>query len=106
MKYNTVYIPVFLSESVDHKLVKEVCAGLEEEGVPYDCKKISVEKFSFTSLQVSILLGNENDIAIFHEKLPHRPYLMAKKRNGRKVGQNAARLVKGQPLFHEEEYND
>ena len=106
MKHTTVYIPVFLSESVDQLLVKEVCAGLEEEGVPFACKQISDEGFSFTSLQVSILIRNEHAISIFHEKLPNRPYLIERKQNGRRAGQNAARLVKGLPLFLEEEYDD
>ncbi|PIC63227.1 hypothetical protein CSV79_12855 [Sporosarcina sp. P13] len=103
MKQSEVYVPIYVSDTVNQLLIKEICAGLEEEGVPYVCKHLAEETIRFTSLRVTIVVKRTNEIAIFHEKLPDRAYLIEKDLNGRKAGQNAARMVKGQPLVIEEE---
>lgn len=103
MKNHSVYVPVYQSIKTDQLIVKEICAGLEEEGVPYKRKYLEDCSFRYTALKIGILVSGKNEIAVFYENLPEHPYIQADSTEGRKAGQNAARLVKGQPLIIEED---
>lgn len=102
MNNQSIYVPIYYTANADPLIIKEVCAGLEEEGVPYMCKQLQGNAVLFTSLKVSVLVNENKEIAIFYENLPERPYVAGKNMNGRKAGQNAARMVKGQSLLIEE----
>jgi hypothetical protein len=104
-----VYVPVLYSEGVEVQILQEICAGLEEEGVPFFCIAAAGEgavqlgrQAAFMSpLQVGIGVDVTGTYVIHHEKLTHRsPYIIERRGNERVVGQNAARLVKGLPLLH------
>lgn len=61
-------------------------------------KQLGVENRSiyFTSLQVNVQIEESGDMSVFHEKLPQNsPYISEKNGNGRLLGKNAARMVKG-----------
>ncbi|WP_158211582.1 glycerol dehydratase reactivase beta/small subunit family protein [Alkalihalobacterium alkalinitrilicum] len=77
--------------------IKELCAGLEEEGVPYHVKQSNDCKNGLIPLQVKIIIEGEK-MKVYHEKL-EKPYITETKGNERKLGKNAARLVKGLPLI-------
>ncbi|SDM74422.1 Dehydratase medium subunit [Fictibacillus solisalsi] len=94
--HKAVFVPI-ISQKVSSSIsLKEMCAGLEEEGVPY---RISAEPQEHSSsLPISILIKG-NQFMIFHEKLPEgQSYLNGTAGLERWGGKNAARLVKGLPL--------
>ncbi|KSU85477.1 MULTISPECIES: glycerol dehydratase reactivase beta/small subunit family protein [Fictibacillus] len=96
MDLKEVFVPI-VRQNVSHSIsLKELCAGLEEEGVPYRILAES-EKLS-SSLPISILVKG-NQFMVFHEKLPDgQSYLNGSEGQERWGGKNAARLVKGLPL--------
>ncbi|MDM5199402.1 glycerol dehydratase reactivase beta/small subunit family protein [Fictibacillus enclensis] len=96
MDLKEVFVPIVRQNVSPSISLKELCAGLEEEGVPYRISAES-EKLS-SSLPVSILvIGNQ--FMVFHEKLPDgQSYLNGTGGQERWGGKNAARLVKGLPL--------
>lgn len=109
MKRREVYIAVLYHSALDSNQIKEVCAGLEEEGVSFllkECDKAN----NFTELgniaagmsplNVGIGIDQFGKLCVHHEKLKsEEPYIQDILQNGRKSGKNAARLVKGLPLF-------
>lgn len=109
MNNHEVYIAILYHSVLDSNLIKEVCAGLEEEGVSFlleECDKTN----SFTELgniaadmsplNVGIGIDKFGNLCVHHEKLnSEEPYIRDIVQNGRKSGKNAARLVKGLPLF-------
>lgn len=103
-----IYIPILYETGVELKLLKEVCAGLEEEGVPFvlypgdgqmNVMELGAKAASMSPLEVGIGAGFQGNLCIHQAKLhPDEPYLIDHISNGRHVGKNAARLVKGLPL--------
>ncbi|MDN4522925.1 glycerol dehydratase reactivase beta/small subunit family protein [Fictibacillus fluitans] len=95
-KHNAVFVPIITQNASPSILLKEMCAGLEEEGVPY--RIIDQKEELLTSLPISILVSGDQ-FMIFHEKLPEgQSYLNGCAGEERWGGKNAARLVKGLPL--------
>jgi hypothetical protein len=103
------YIMILYNSTLLREQVKEVYAGLEEEGVPFlfqERDKASTfielgwEAATISSLQIGIGIDKNGYICLHHEKLKQEePYLQDTLQNGRKIGKNAARLVKGLPLI-------
>lgn len=105
MEHKRIFIPILHRENIEPCALKEVCAGLEEEGVPYLLKQIKHEyqNDSFTPLQVKVVIEDDK-MMVYHEKIVSgEPYITEKKGNERLLGKNAARLVKGLPLTFVEE---
>jgi hypothetical protein len=108
MKRN-VYISVFYQQGIESTVLRDICAGFEEEGVPFSCTEESEKTnaielgkraASLSALEVGIGVGIDHTYVICHEKLGgSEPYLISYEANGRMIGQNAARLVKGLPLL-------
>ncbi|MCQ6265903.1 glycerol dehydratase reactivase beta/small subunit family protein [Fictibacillus sp. WQ 8-8] len=100
MDKKEVFVPVICSEASHCVSLKEICAGLEEEGVPYKVVD-TIQEWS-TSLQIKIVIDGE-DILLYHDKLPNKQaYLNEKRGHERRAGKNAARMVKGLPLVSRE----
>lgn len=108
MSMREVYILILHHPVFDADAFKEVCAGLEEEGVPYslqeesrldNCIELAAMAASSSTLQVGIGIDRTGNLCVHHEKLKkEEPYLLGDLQNGRKAGKNAARLVKGLSL--------
>lgn len=108
MTVQEIYIPIKYANSIDLSQLKEVCAGIEEEGVPYRLQKeekeqtsieLAAEAASSSPLHIGIGIDQYKEISVHHEKLKKEvPYLMGNLQNGRQAGKNAARLVKGLSL--------
>lgn len=104
-----IYIPIVYSTDLNPKQIEGVCCGLEEEGVPFllqgRCNQknyieLGAEAASISPLQVGIGIDQDGKLCVHHEKLKQElPYLEDILQNGRRLGKNAARLVKGLPLF-------
>lgn len=108
MSLREVHVSILYNKALDSEKIKEVCAGLEEEGVPYllqedqrdNSIELAVNAASSSPLQVGIGIDHKGILSIHHEKLhKDKPYLMGDLQNGRGIGKNAARLVKGLPLM-------
>lgn len=107
MSLRDIYV-LILHHPIQLAGLKEVCAGLEEEGVPYllqeenqldTCIQLAVKAASNSPLQVGIGIDRFGNICVQHEKLEKdEPYLREKLKDSRKAGKNAARLVKGLSL--------
>ncbi|MGE7600960.1 glycerol dehydratase reactivase beta/small subunit family protein [Peribacillus sp. NPDC097675] len=107
MNKREVYITILYHSALDSNQIREVCAGLEEEGVSFLLKKCNKES-NFTELgniaagmsPLNVGIGIElGHLCVHHEKLKtEEPYIQDILQNGRKSGKNAARLVKGLPL--------
>jgi hypothetical protein len=103
MDNKRVFIPILYDSYVGDDNLKEVCAGLEEEGVPYLPKQTdTVTEASIpTPLEVKIVVKRDV-LKIYHAKIPSGdPYIIEKSGNERLIGKNAARIVKGLPLVVE-----
>ncbi|WP_158735625.1 glycerol dehydratase reactivase beta/small subunit family protein [Alteribacillus sp. YIM 98480] len=102
MANKNVYIPILFRKNTNPFELKEICAGLEEEGVPYILKEMKrVEHAPPSSLHVKIMM-DEHSNKICHDKLAEKnPYMEEKKGLERSIGKNAARLVKGLPMVME-----
>lgn len=109
MSIRKIHILILHHPNLDVKAIKEVCAGLEEESVPYllqdenvldNCIELAAMAATSSTLQVGIGINQTGDLCVHHEKLKkEEPYLLGDVQNGRKAGKNAARLVKGLPLI-------
>jgi hypothetical protein len=104
-----VLIYVFPHSDCEAK-IREVQAGMEEEGIPYtvvhsneiNAAALAYEGASKSKLGVGIGIG-EGDLCIHYAKLPAQKPLFALQASGkpaewRHFGYNAARLVKGIPF--------
>ena len=108
MNKREVYIPILYNCTLLSSQMQEVCAGLEEEGVPFYLQErnktgsfiqLGAEAAAISPLQVGIGIDQTGNVCVHHEKLkPEEPYLLDNLYNGRKLGKNAARLIKGLPL--------
>lgn len=107
-----MYVMVLYDGALKQKSsLKEIGAGLEEEGVPYRMQPMDEEgpphaaglgaiAADMSPLQVGIGVDRNGVLALHHEKLKnHGPYLQDDWQNGRDLGKNAGRLVKGLPLY-------
>ncbi|MBK5442855.1 MULTISPECIES: glycerol dehydratase reactivase beta/small subunit family protein [Peribacillus] len=108
MNKREVNIAILYDSALNVNQIQEICAGLEEEGVSFlvqKCDKASnyIELGSkaacMSPLKVGIGIDRVGNICVHHENLKQEePYLQDIIQNGRKLGKNAARLVKGLPL--------
>ncbi|MDF2613190.1 MAG: hypothetical protein K0S71_976 [Clostridia bacterium] len=90
----------------DQRALREVLAGIEEEGVLY---KVILEEIpesetklghiaaEMSQIEVGIGMYFENT-ALYIQKIKNTPLFITKERH-RIIGQNAARYVKGNPLI-------
>lgn len=98
---------VILSAGPPEQL-REICAGLEEEGVPFtvlsgeeEALGLAVEAANRSTLEVGIGLDRSGLTVVHHSKLPtDKP--VSRSRDARKAGQDAARVVTGAPLTPKE----
>lgn len=88
-------------------LLRDIAAGLEEEGVPFrvevgsaaDAVSLAHEAAHASPLDVGVGVGGAAQVCVHHAKLPpHAPALLASASAARAMGHNAARLVTGIPL--------
>jgi flavorubredoxin len=96
-----------LTYKPNENMLKELLAGIEEEGVNFEVQddeysnvKFLAEKASkLSKLEVGIAVL-ENQICVHVRNLPKDKYLfkIESKENARDVGYNAARYVKGNPF--------
>lgn len=108
MTVQDIYIPIKYADVLNLSQMKEVCAGIEEEGVPYRLQKeekgqtsieLAAEAASSSPLHIGIGIDQYKKISVHHEKLKkEEPYLTGDLQSGRQAGKNAARLVKGLSL--------
>lgn len=100
--------------SVDEDILFDCLYGIEEEGIPYRIEKKlgsstvdqAFEASCASLLEVGIAL-NEDSIAVHYSRLPKEcPMFMVEKQINkslvRRLGCNAARMVKGIPFVLEE----
>ncbi|BCJ85592.1 glycerol dehydratase reactivase beta/small subunit family protein [Effusibacillus dendaii] len=109
MNKREIYIPILYEKSVPFEVLKEICAGLEEEGVPFRLVQreqdlglvaLGAVAASMSPLHVGIGVDSNEGLCLHHDKLrAEEPYLQDRIENGRRLGKNAARLVKGLPLY-------
>jgi hypothetical protein len=100
------------SSSAARGLTEPVLWGIEEEGVPYEIRKASNESATelakqaanSSALNVGIAISEAGEIVLHHRDLAAGAPLFAfsagslQSRDLRRLGTNAARLVKRQPL--------
>jgi hypothetical protein len=108
MNKREIYIAILYNSTTPPGSIQEVCAGLEEEGVAFLLQEqdkadrfieLGWEAASMSPLQVGIGIDQNGDVCVHHQKLKQEePYLQDSLQNGRKLGKNAARLIKGLPL--------
>ncbi len=101
--------------SLESPVIEALSFGLEEEGIPFevqtgqtsaDAPALAHAAAESSRLGVGIGVDTTGWVAVQHAKLPaEKPYLLAESwqlvaepRLARAMGQNAARLVKGQPM--------
>lgn len=107
-------------ENEQESLFKEILAGIEEEGIPYDLIKKPIEKKNFVEKiyslchksRMGIAVGvQESEVVLHYNKLKEdKPLLDIKlnfyeKEKARKIGSNAARLYKSMPFKDVNESN-
>ena len=105
----SILLYVFSHSGCEEK-IREVQAGMEEEGIPYTVVRsneenavvLSYEGASKSKLGVGIGIGRD-DLCIHYAKLPAEKPLFSLQTSGtpvqwRHFGYNAARLVKGIPF--------
>jgi hypothetical protein len=106
-------IVIFTGE-ISSSIIKDITAGLEEEGVFYAVvkaqEKLNAHELSIIAAETGTLgtgIGaSNNEICIHNVKLPKdKPIFRVSadgEENARTLGANAARLVKGKPFkFYE-----
>ncbi|MFC3885612.1 glycerol dehydratase reactivase beta/small subunit family protein [Bacillus songklensis] len=108
MNKRDIYMTILYNSTLPSDQIQEVCAGLEEEEVPFLLQErdkagsfieLGWEAASMSPLQVGIGIDQNGDVCVHHQKLKREePYLQDSLPNGRKLGKNAARLIKGLPL--------
>lgn len=99
-------IIVKYNKDFNKEYLKEVVAGIEEEGVLYtlipveervDAFTLSMDGVNMSPIEVGIGL-NEDKAVLSVKKLQDRP-LFCTDKGYRNIGQNAARYVKGRPFI-------
>ncbi|MDF2683309.1 MAG: hypothetical protein K0R47_4499 [Brevibacillus sp.] len=117
MSKKEIFIPIVYGAGVQPEVILEICAGLEEEGVPFQMHQHQGQQShlidhadhadhteaidAFRSpLQVAISIQENGTLSLYHEKLDSgAPYMEDSWEHARRLGKNAARLVKGLPLY-------
>ena len=109
MKDFKAYPAIRISGQMEPELLRELEAGLEEEGVPWQCE-LGVfgkpEQLAYDNAQLSILGvgigGNQATACLYQRQMPEKePLFQIHGMNlleWRRLGINAARLVKGKPF--------
>ncbi|MDN5324000.1 MAG: hypothetical protein PWQ67_2454 [Clostridia bacterium] len=106
------HVGIARADNNNQEIIKEILAGLEEEGVPWELKyfeereaiKLAYHSASESTLQVGIGVGKNGDVAVHYTRLPlSEPLLYISSNEGyrglwRILGANAARIVKGIPI--------
>lgn len=106
-----VISPCIATEAVAGRL-REVCAGIEEEGVPYTQRldgnglaaaQLARRAAQRSPLDVGVGVDAEGTVCVHHDKLPAPPAALTAASDAdpaavRLLGQNAARIVVGLPL--------
>jgi hypothetical protein len=104
-------VVLFRRADAPPEVLREVCAGVEEEGVPArvvggpegaDAVALAYAAARESRLEVGVGLG-DRAVAVHHAKLPERsPAQVVPAEAGaggwRRAGRSAARIVKGLPL--------
>ncbi|ADQ14432.1 glycerol dehydratase reactivase beta/small subunit family protein [Halanaerobium hydrogeniformans] len=97
-------------EYEENSLFRNLCYGLEEEGIPYqfflsddkNVHKLANDAANESRLNVGVGIGDQDNIIIQHKKLNiDQPFLEKKVDEdfqAKIMGSNAARLVKGIPI--------
>lgn len=109
----SITLCIHIHEGCEKKL-REIQAGIEEEGVPYtvlpeaeaDCIALAYKGAGLSQLGVAIGISSSG-LCIHHHKLPADEPLFVSQGTGngsdwRRFGYNAARLIKGIPFKNEE----
>ncbi len=108
-KKPSVYIG-FDAEIAGSNIFKNVCYGLEEEGIPFyyfageekNAEVLAHEAAQGSRLNVGVGIGVDNNIVLQHKKLDlENPFFKQKidyNFQAKIIGSNAARLVKGIPV--------
>ena len=109
MKDIKAHPAIRISGSMEPELLRELEAGLEEEGVPWQCEPGVAgksEQLAYDNAQLSILGvgigGNQATACLYQRQMPDKePLFQIHGTNlleWRRLGINAARLVKGKPF--------
>ncbi len=100
MSSKEIFIPIIHGAGAQEEVIREIGAGLEEEGVPYRVLQRSARNLGDlpSPLQVVIGVHDNGTLSVCHEKGKGAPYLECSWKHARRLGKNAARLVKGLPL--------
>lgn len=105
MKRLKPYIVIYYS-NVNEKVLKEIKAGIEEEGCLYSTMKSELNKDSLSlsyeaSKQSSLGLGigiNGSNVKMSIRQQLDPVYIKSESLDPRIIGQNAGRFIKGKPL--------
>lgn len=104
---SSVAILIFHDPLVSKVFLSDICAGIEEEGVPFGLECVaggSVVEMAYaaaqgSSVDVGVGVDGDGNICVQHAKFPRdAPALMGRWKEARRLGHNAARLVVGTPL--------
>jgi hypothetical protein len=116
-KKEKIAVWIFGREPVPQGIIEPILWGLEEEGIPADLRQVPSGPVEYLAkqaadgspLNVGIgINGAEEVVALHHRDLPSgRPLFLLKAAelspgHLRRLGTNAARLVKGEPLAFED----
>lgn len=114
-------VPIITQGVVRHGVVEALLWGLEEEGIPTitgettdrSIRRAAKEIAQLSRLNIGIgVSGREQLVVLHHRDLPaEEPLFLEAISSGstaafRRIGANAARLVKGNPLLFDEEFED
>ncbi|EPZ52557.1 glycerol dehydratase reactivase beta/small subunit family protein [Alicyclobacillus acidoterrestris] len=105
---NEIYLPIICSPAVSLADIQDLCAGLEEEGVPYQCEQMAQEQQAsefgaIAALKSPLFIGIGVDrhlnCSLSHQNLPgNKEYITGSRHGLRQFGRNCGRLAKGLPL--------
>ncbi|WP_084295501.1 glycerol dehydratase reactivase beta/small subunit family protein [Desulfitibacter alkalitolerans] len=106
------HVCIAIDKNFDNKpLIREVTAGLEEEGIPYriilsegDAVTLAIEAAAVSHFEAGIGVGSDHSIAVSQNRQSfNKPLFYVSGTEGRLeiwrvIGSNAARMVKGIPF--------
>lgn len=103
---------LFVAKS--EEIAKQVCYGIEEEGIPYlllattlDCFEEAYCSSQKVGLSVAVGVDDQGEIKLFSRQLKKNTALLAVSKAGnsqaRILGKNAARIIKKKPFILMEE---
>lgn len=110
--YEKPVVNIWVVPPLPEEIIKPIFWGLEEEGIPVrmDHKEngstVTLAKAAANDSMLNVGIGiNKNEVVLHHRDLPSRDPLFVlgpeemNRSNLRRLGANAARLVKGNPLI-------